>query len=200
MVIKEPKRKDRARSSEDKQLRRASILKVTLELWRETDYGSVTMSSVAQRADLAKGTLYLYFPTKEELFLALLDSLLERWFEQVSAKLERVDSAQLAEILVRSLEGFEDMVRLLSILSSVLENNSSQAAVLEFKTHLASQSLGTGQILERILTLDVPPNRRCFAGPPILEPVGEFSSRAGNRYESTNSGIPVKSVALPAGH
>ena len=179
MVIKEPKRKDRARSSEDKQLRRASILKVTLELWRETDYGSVTMSSVAQRADLAKGTLYLYFPTKEELFLALLDSLLERWFEQVSAKLERVDSAQLAEILVRSLEGFEDMVRLLSILSSVLENNSSQAAVLEFKTHLASQSLGTGQ---------------------ILEPVGEFSSRAGNRYESTNSGIPVKSVALPAGH
>ena len=154
MVTKSPKRNTRARSDDDKGLRRSHILSVALELWRETDYASVTMSGVAARADLAKGTLYLYFQTKEELFLALLGDLLGHWFESVQAQLERATATNLAELLTRSLESSEDMVRLLSILSTVLESNASQAAVLEFKTRLALQSALVGEALERILGLE----------------------------------------------
>jgi len=154
VVSKALKRNTRARSDDDKGLRRAHILSVALELLRETDFASVTMSGVAARADLAKGTLYLYFQTKEELFLALLSDLLERWFEGVRARLEGTHPAHLAQVLTASLEGFEDMVRLLSILSTVLESNSSQAAVLEFKTLLALRSAAVGETLEHILSLE----------------------------------------------
>ncbi len=155
MVIKVPKPKSRARSDDDKGVRRTQILSVALELWRETDYASVTMSGVAARADLAKGTLYLYFQTKEELFLALLSELLENWFGEVKIRLEDATPPNLAGVLFGSLEGFEDMVRLLSILSTVLEGNSSQAAVLEFKTKLARQSAAVGEGFERILSLEL---------------------------------------------
>jgi len=157
VVTKSLKRNTRARSDDDKGLRRSHILSVALELWRETNFAVVTMSGVAARANLAKGTLYLYFQTKEELFLALLSDLLGRWFEDVQSKLERLEGtppARLAGVLTHSLEGFEDMVRLLSILSTVLESNASMAAVLEFKTRLAQGSERVGKTFEQILSLE----------------------------------------------
>ena len=61
----------RARNTEDKQQRRQAILDVAWALFQETSYAAVTMNGVAERAGLAKGTMYLYFKTKEELFLTL---------------------------------------------------------------------------------------------------------------------------------
>jgi AcrR family transcriptional regulator len=70
--------KTRARSGADKLERRMQILETTLQLWGHTDYAKLTMSQVAAALNLAKGTLYLYFPSKEELFLAIYIQLPDR--------------------------------------------------------------------------------------------------------------------------
>ncbi len=161
MVIKTPlpdkhtgKRTDRARSDQDKQARKQVILQTALTLWQHTDYASITMSQVATQTCLAKGTLYLYFPTKEELFLALLDDLLLDWFTEANTALEGIEgAAQVAHILNQSLKNRLDMVRLLSILSTVLEQNSSLEAVTQFKLNLAQRTHTTATLLERALNL-----------------------------------------------
>lgn len=56
--------------------KRRHILEVASRVFAEHDYHSVSMDRVAQRAGVGKGTLYRYFESKEDLYLALLDSAL----------------------------------------------------------------------------------------------------------------------------
>jgi TetR/AcrR family transcriptional regulator, fatty acid metabolism regulator protein len=52
--------------------KRERILDAGLKLFAHESYQAVTMDRVAQEAGVAKGTLYLYFPSKEELYLGIL--------------------------------------------------------------------------------------------------------------------------------
>jgi TetR/AcrR family transcriptional regulator, cholesterol catabolism regulator len=65
--------------------RRKRILDATLALASKGGYDSVQMREVADRADVALGTLYRYFPSK----IHLLVSGLAREFEQTKEKLDR---------------------------------------------------------------------------------------------------------------
>ncbi|SKD69098.1 Putative transcriptional regulator, TetR family [Mycobacteroides abscessus subsp. massiliense] len=65
--------------------RRKRILDATLAIASKGGYEAVQMRTVAERADVAVGTLYRYFPSK----VHLLVSALEREFEQIDAKSDR---------------------------------------------------------------------------------------------------------------
>jgi AcrR family transcriptional regulator len=53
--------------------RRAEILAAALACFARTGFHATTMAEVAEAAEVSKGTPYLYFPSKEELFIALHD-------------------------------------------------------------------------------------------------------------------------------
>ncbi|MDD1721526.1 MAG: TetR/AcrR family transcriptional regulator [Euryarchaeota archaeon] len=53
---------------EYKQEARNRILKAAQEAFSETGYDQTTMEAIAQKLDVSKGALYLYFKSKEELF------------------------------------------------------------------------------------------------------------------------------------
>ena len=56
----------------EKQQKRAQILDAARALFTEFGYRSVSVAEIAQRAQVAKGTVYLYFRDKEEMFLTLV--------------------------------------------------------------------------------------------------------------------------------
>ncbi|WP_437591896.1 TetR/AcrR family transcriptional regulator [Sorangium sp. So ce1000] len=169
----------RARKEEQKEERRRFIIDAAWQLFQETPYPEVTMAQVAERTRLAKGTLYLYFTTKEELFLAVVDQELSKWFHDVDIHLthfcaSRGDasavrprpsrarrgaplasaedaSASVASILSTTLAARDAMTRLLGILHSVLEQNVSYEAALRFKLSLLGHIERTGVLLERCL-------------------------------------------------
>ena len=72
----------RARSETAKLAREDAILTVTEILLRQSGYGSMTMQAVAAAAGLAKGTLYLYFTSRESLVLAVYGRLFDRWIDR----------------------------------------------------------------------------------------------------------------------
>ncbi|CAN91878.1 MULTISPECIES: TetR/AcrR family transcriptional regulator [Sorangium] len=169
----------RARKEEQKEERRRFIIDAAWQLFQETPYPEVTMAQVAERTRLAKGTLYLYFTTKEELFLAVVDQELAKWFHDVDIHLthfcaSRGDAsaagprpsrarrgapgapaedapASVASILSTTLAARDAMTRLLGILHSVLEQNVSYEAALRFKLSLLGHVERTGVLLERCL-------------------------------------------------
>jgi len=110
---------------------------------------------VAQAAGLAKGTLFLYFPTKEALFLALLEERLGAWFERLDAVLSRGEgrwtAARVARCVVASLEGDEPLLRLLPVWLTVLEHNVTREQLLPFKGRLLARQALTGALLEKRL-------------------------------------------------
>ena len=75
----------RARSETAKLEREVSILTATEILLRKTGYDSMTMRAVATAAGLAKGTLYLYFTSRESLVLAVYGRLFDRWIDRFAS-------------------------------------------------------------------------------------------------------------------
>jgi len=144
----------RARKQEDKQERRDAILAVARALCRDGSPATVTMAEVAARAGLAKGTLYLYFRTREELLLELLAELLWDWFDEIDAGLavpRRFRAARVAALLAGALERHPPLAPLLSILQAILEHNIELDAAQRFKQHLLARVATTGALLEHRL-------------------------------------------------
>lgn len=75
--------------SEAQRERRKRILDATLAIASKGGYEAVQMRAVAERADVAVGTLYRYFPSK----VHLLVSALGREFERIDAKTDRTSLA-----------------------------------------------------------------------------------------------------------
>ncbi|GGL88751.1 TetR family transcriptional regulator [Deinococcus aerolatus] len=139
----------RARSLAEKRQRRADILSAAENLWITTPYAELSMNQVAGAAQLAKGTLYLYFDTKEELFLALVDGHLEAWMDRATILLgERRPRtpSQLADVLLEAGDGSAALRRLLVLLGTVLARRVRPELLQEFYETLNAR-------LDRLLAL-----------------------------------------------
>lgn len=135
-MVSESARPARARSPEEKGQRRDDILRAAERLWTTTPYAELSMNQVAREVKLAKGTLYLYFETKEELFLALLAEHLQRWLEQLTALLDERQPQtpdEVARVLLQSARDQEPLRRLLILLGTVLERNVRPELARKFK-------------------------------------------------------------------
>lgn len=131
-----PSRPLRARSALEKFRRRGEILRAAERLWLSTSYVNLSMHQIAREAGLAKGTLYLYFDTKEELFLALLREYLQAWFQRLNELLSAQKPqtpAELSVTLTDSLRGQDHLRRLLLLLTTVLRNHVSSEVEADFR-------------------------------------------------------------------
>lgn len=143
----------RARREEDKDERRRVLLDAALALFEEQSYGHVKVADVAARAGLAKGTVFVYYQTKESLFLALTQQLLVEWMGSLERELEevrgRLGAARAARMLAGSIAARPTFTRLLAILGSVLEQEADVDRIAAFKTELATGLAKAGALLER---------------------------------------------------
>jgi AcrR family transcriptional regulator len=142
----------RARRDENKQERREAVLAAALAVWNETTWSAFTMADVAERAGIVKGTVYLYYATKEALFLALLGRLMGQYFDAVDAKLAeggRWSPKRVARVLATELSGREALTRMLPLLGGVLEQNIEYDAALAFKRVTLERFDRTAERMER---------------------------------------------------
>ena len=148
---------ERARKREDKEQRRRAILDAARTLFAERGLAGFAMADVAARAGLVRGTLYLYWETREELLLSVLEELLWQWLDELDGRIDEtrpgVRAPKLAQIICDSLASYEPLGRLLAVLQTVLEHNVSRESIVRFKTELAQRMATTGARLERQIPL-----------------------------------------------
>lgn len=96
----------RARSDAQKDARRRAILEAAAELSVGEGYDAVTMAALARRAGLAKGTLYLYFASREEVLGGLYLRALRDWQGRVTTGIapSASNAAIVAVLLAASRE------------------------------------------------------------------------------------------------
>ena len=73
-----PRHPDKARWRRRKDARPQEILEAALQVFAEKGFAAARMDEIAQRAHVSKGTIYLYFESKEAVFRALIQATLVR--------------------------------------------------------------------------------------------------------------------------
>lgn len=73
---------------------RDRIRAAAIGLFREKGYGATTVEEIAERADVAKGTFFNYFPRKEALLAALGEEMMEQLTEELGPHREWTGSAR----------------------------------------------------------------------------------------------------------
>ncbi|MEZ6142744.1 MAG: TetR/AcrR family transcriptional regulator [Zavarzinella sp.] len=98
------KKPGRPANPELRSQRTEAILDVAAQLFAEQGFASTDLQLIADRCGVAKGTIYHYFPNKEELFLAAVD----RGLEQLNAAIDSAiaDCTDILEIYRRAIVTF----------------------------------------------------------------------------------------------
>lgn len=116
----------RAIHPEDKLRKRESILDAAQYLWvTQTDRLS-SMDALAQTTGVAKGTLYLYFRSKEEVLLALHERDMEQFFGRMVARAQQTEPMQaedLAQLVIDSINSSPTFLPLSSVCMGLMERH-----------------------------------------------------------------------------
>ena len=128
----------RARSDEQIEQRINEIVDATARLFEENRFEDITFAMIAKEANFTRSNLYRYFQTKEDIFLELLKHDIEIWQKDLFERLtDRNPSLhEVAEISVELNLKHGRMVRLFTILFTLLEPNASLEALISFKQKL----------------------------------------------------------------
>jgi AcrR family transcriptional regulator len=97
--------------------RSEDILDAAQKIFSEVGYHAARIEDIAQTAEVGKGTVYLYFPGKKELFCALMRRTMENHLDAVERALESAGSLEekLTRVAREHLSLFESKKELASL-------------------------------------------------------------------------------------
>ncbi|GAB3245954.1 TetR family transcriptional regulator [Chitinimonas naiadis] len=149
----------RAIAAADKAERRNDILAAARALFLQDTHRLPSAAQIAEASGLAKGTVYLYFRTKEEIFIGLLAEDFHGLFDVVTAAFEG-EAGDTASRLTAFLEQYlayldrhPELLRLDAMAYSVLEQNLSDEQLRAFKLELTLKLVKVGEVVDRALQL-----------------------------------------------
>ena len=116
--------------------KREEIVSACEQLYQTMSFREITLKEIGNITSFSRPTIYNYFETKEEIFLALFQREYDRWNEDLTAILnenEQMTKTELAEKIASSLSGREQLLKLLSMNNFDMEANSRQELLTAFK-------------------------------------------------------------------
>ena len=123
-------------SKEDVNSRKEQIVNACNELYKTMSFKEITIKEIGNHIPFTRTTIYSYFQTKEEIFLALLQREYEFWVDDLNSLLEENDSLtpdELSDKLAKTLEKRVLLLKLMSMNNFDIEANSRIENLTEFK-------------------------------------------------------------------
>jgi AcrR family transcriptional regulator len=102
------RRRTSRRGRRRKEERPNEILAAALEVFSAHGFEAARIDDVARKAGIAKGTIYLYFRDKEQLFRAMVRSLVQKRFDAIAGSFHGTGEQLLRELHSRM---YSQMVR-----------------------------------------------------------------------------------------
>jgi AcrR family transcriptional regulator len=142
----------RAVGAEDKSERRAAIVNAVHELARRDLSSSFSVEQLARKAGLAKGTVYLYFKTREEMLLAVHEKHSHELFDVVERALAApgASAGKVVRAGLRYLKAHPEFFPLAASCRSMLDKNVGTEAAFAFKAGLGARLIPLGARIEEM--------------------------------------------------
>jgi AcrR family transcriptional regulator len=104
----------------ERQARRRKIQRAARRIFAERGFAGATIEEIARKASLSVGAIYLYFRSKEDLYVSLLEESLEGLVVEMEAALERSRDPRMQlravwELFVSWRATFRELLRVLSL-------------------------------------------------------------------------------------
>ena len=132
--------------------RREEIINACERLYQTMSFKEITLKEIGAETSFSRPTIYNYFQTKEEIFLALYEREYELWNAELEALLaghERLTRPELAELLARSLEKRAQLLKLLAMNNFDMEANSRPELLASFKGAYGRSLENVDRILQK---------------------------------------------------
>ncbi len=132
--------------------RREEIINACERLYQTMSFKEITIKEIGKVTSFSRPTIYNYFETKEEIFLALFEREYDRWnadLELILSRNENLTRKQLAEEIARSLQNREQLLKLLSMNNFDMEANSRRELLTSFKEAYGKSMKNIRKILEK---------------------------------------------------
>jgi AcrR family transcriptional regulator len=150
----------RARSAEQREVRRRAILDTAAAMLAEMTVAEVTLNELSRRVGLAKSNVLRYFESREAVLLELLAAAWQEWLAALAGELGDAVAAaapvttrgdQVAAVLASSLAARPVLCDLISAQAAVLERNVSPQVAAAYKRSALAGAGDLGELLRRHL-------------------------------------------------
>jgi AcrR family transcriptional regulator len=167
--------KTRGKREETKASNRQAIIDAARRVFAELGYGATTVRDIIRATDLASGTFYNYFKSKEEVFQALQDETALRVRPRLRA--ERVRARNFEEFISGSFRTFFDFVK----------NDHTTLATMQRNPELQRVRIDTPEVVAGFDELRVDLERAIATGVvPDTDPDLLMASIVGVAFEIAN--------------
>ena len=132
--------------------RKEEIINVCEKLYQTMSFKDITLKDIGNETSFSRPTIYNYYQTKEEIFLALYEREYDRWNEELKSILsdnEKLTKKQIAEKLATSLTNREQLLKLLAMNNYDMEANSRPEMLTSFKVAYGESMKNVNSILTK---------------------------------------------------
>ena len=116
--------------------RREEIVNACEQLYQTKSFKEINLKDIGEATSFSRPTIYNYFHTREEIFLALYEREYQKWNDELESILnsdQNYNRKQIAEMIAGSLERRAQLLRLLSMNNFDMEANSREELLASFK-------------------------------------------------------------------
>ena len=117
-------------------IRKEEIINACEKLYENNSFKDITIKSIGEETTFSRTSIYNYFQTKEEIFLALLKREYERWIDDLNEMYEQnqeMEKEVFADKLANTVAKRNNLLKLLSMNMYDMEENSRMEELIEFK-------------------------------------------------------------------
>ena len=125
-----------AGSIERTNARKEEIINACEKLYQTMSFKDITLKEIGKETSFSRTSIYNYFQTKEEIFLALLKREYDAWIRELCEAMESEETMtddQIADVLARTLDNHRQLLKIMSMNHYDLEENSRMELLVEFK-------------------------------------------------------------------
>lgn len=132
--------------------RREEIIDACEKLYQKLSFKEITLKDIGKETSFSRPTIYNYFETKEEIFLALYEREYVRWNEELNNIYndnKTLSTEKLADKISRSLANREQLLKLLAMNNYDMEANSREERLVSFKIAFGDSLSNFKRILKK---------------------------------------------------
>lgn len=132
--------------------RKEEIISACEQLYKTMSFKDITLKEIGNVTSFTRTSIYNYFQTKEEIFLALYTREYDRWNEDLQGILNenaKLSKKQLSEKIASSIAKREQLLKLLSMNNYDMESNSRPELLVSFKVSYGESLRNIQKILKK---------------------------------------------------
>ena len=132
--------------------RKEEIISACEQLYKTMNFKDITLKEIGNVTSFTRTSIYNYFQTKEEIFLALYTREYDRWNEDLQGILNenaKLSKKQLSEKIASSIAKREQLLKLLSVNNYDMESNSRPELLVSFKVSYGESLRNIQKILKK---------------------------------------------------